>query len=37
MQPEFTGYTGLYPWHCHILEHEDQEMMLPYEVVEGEE
>ena len=34
IQPDFTGYSGLYPWHCHILEHEDQEMMLPYEVVE---
>jgi hypothetical protein len=20
-------------WHCHILEHEDNEMMRPYEVV----
>ncbi len=37
IEPEFTGYTGLFPWHCHILEHEDQEMMLPYEVVEKEE
>jgi spore coat protein A len=35
IEPSFTGYTGLYPWHCHILEHEDQEMMLPYEVVDG--
>jgi bilirubin oxidase len=24
---------GLYVWHCHILEHEDNEMMRPYEVV----
>jgi spore coat protein A, manganese oxidase len=24
--------TGRYVWHCHILEHEDNEMMLPYEV-----
>ncbi len=24
---------GLYVWHCHILEHEDHEMMRPYEVV----
>jgi FtsP/CotA-like multicopper oxidase with cupredoxin domain len=22
-------------WHCHILEHEDNEMMRPYEVVEA--
>jgi len=36
VEPAFTGYTGLYPWHCHILEHEDQEMMLPFEVVDGE-
>lgn len=25
-------FTGEYVWHCHILEHEDQEMMLPYTV-----
>ena len=24
---------GLYVWHCHILEHEDNEMMRPFEVV----
>ncbi|MFR9779008.1 multicopper oxidase family protein [Micromonospora sp. MS34] len=24
---------GRYVWHCHILEHEDNEMMRPYEVV----
>ena len=24
---------GLYVWHCHILEHEDNEMMRPYEVL----
>ncbi|MHB1022327.1 MAG: multicopper oxidase domain-containing protein, partial [Acidobacteriaceae bacterium] len=29
----FVGYTGRYVWHCHILEHEDNEMMRPYEVV----
>jgi len=22
--------AGLYVWHCHILEHEDNEMMVPY-------
>jgi FtsP/CotA-like multicopper oxidase with cupredoxin domain len=22
--------AGLYVWHCHILEHEDNEMMRPY-------
>jgi hypothetical protein len=26
---------GLYVWHCHILEHEDHEMMRPYEVRRG--
>jgi FtsP/CotA-like multicopper oxidase with cupredoxin domain len=25
--------AGLYVWHCHILEHEDNEMMRAYEVV----
>jgi spore coat protein A len=25
---------GLYTWHCHILEHEDNEMMRPYHVGE---
>ncbi len=25
--------SGLYVWHCHILEHEDNEMMRPFEVV----
>ncbi len=29
----FEGYAGRYVWHCHILEHEDNEMMRPYEVV----
>jgi FtsP/CotA-like multicopper oxidase with cupredoxin domain len=23
---------GLYVWHCHIVEHEDNEMMRPYAV-----
>jgi Putative multicopper oxidases len=26
---------GLFVWHCHILEHEDNEMMRPYEVLAG--
>jgi spore coat protein A, manganese oxidase len=30
----FEGYKGRYVWHCHNLEHEDNEMMRPYEVVE---
>jgi spore coat protein A len=29
----FVGYTGRYVWHCHILEHEDNEMMRPFEIV----
>lgn len=29
----FAGYPGRYVWHCHILEHEDNEMMRPYEVI----
>jgi spore coat protein A len=29
----FDGYVGRYVWHCHNLEHEDNEMMRPYEVV----
>jgi len=31
----FVGYPGRYVWHCHILEHEDNEMMRPYEVVKS--
>ena len=29
----FVGYPGRYVWHCHILEHEDNEMMRPYVVL----
>ena len=29
----FDGYPGRYVWHCHILEHEDNEMMRPYEIL----
>jgi spore coat protein A len=29
----FDGYPGRYMWHCHILEHSDNEMMRPYEIV----
>jgi spore coat protein A len=29
----FEGYTGRYVWHCHILEHEDNDMMRPYQIV----
>jgi spore coat protein A len=31
----FEGFIGRYVWHCHILEHEDNEMMRPYEVQAG--
>jgi spore coat protein A len=30
---QFTGFTGLYPYHCHILEHEDHEMMRQFIVL----
>src|SRR5271169_3224663 len=29
----FEGFTGRYVWHCHILEHEDNEMMRPFDVI----
>ena len=31
----FDGYAGRYAWHCHLLEHEANEMMRPFEVVVG--
>jgi spore coat protein A, manganese oxidase len=34
---KFDDYDGLYVWHCHILEHEDHEMMRRYEVGPGPE
>ena len=33
----FEGYAGRYVWHCHVLEHEDNEMMRPYDVVRASE
>lgn len=30
---KFGHYTGRYVWHCHILEHEDHDMMRPYKVL----
>lgn len=27
---KFEGFAGRYGWHCHMLEHEDNEMMRPY-------
>jgi len=29
----FEGFLGRYVWHCHLLEHEDNEMMRPFKVV----
>lgn len=29
----FEGEPGRYVWHCHFLEHEDNEMMRPYDVL----
>jgi spore coat protein A, manganese oxidase len=29
----FEGFVGRYVWHCHILEHEDNEMMRPFDVI----
>ncbi len=31
--PVAAGQRFRYVWHCHILEHEDNEMMRPYDVV----
>jgi len=30
----FSGFPGLYVFHCHILEHEDNQMMRPFRVVQ---
>ena len=30
---KFEGFAGRYVWHCHMLEHEDNEMMRPYLVL----
>jgi spore coat protein A, manganese oxidase len=29
----FDGFAGRYVYHCHMLEHEDNDMMRPYEVI----
>uniref|UniRef100_UPI0035CD1336 multicopper oxidase domain-containing protein n=1 Tax=Virgibacillus saliphilus TaxID=2831674 RepID=UPI0035CD1336 len=34
---KFASYTGDYVWHCHILEHEDYDMMRPFTVVDSED
>ncbi|SDJ79751.1 multicopper oxidase family protein [Sediminibacillus albus] len=33
---KFAPYTGDYVWHCHILEHEDYDMMRPFTVTDTE-
>jgi spore coat protein A, manganese oxidase len=33
----FVGFPGRFVWHCHILEHEDNEMMRPYEILPAAE
>ncbi len=30
---KFAPYAGYYVYHCHILEHEDMDMMRPFEIV----
>ncbi|MGI9591909.1 MAG: multicopper oxidase domain-containing protein, partial [Myxococcota bacterium] len=30
----FEDYTGLFPYHCHILEHEDHEMMRQFQTIQ---
>ena len=30
----FTPYSGKYVWHCHVLEHEDYDMMRPYMIID---
>jgi spore coat protein A len=29
----FEGYTGKYLYHCHVLEHEANDMMRPFEII----
>ncbi len=29
----FDGYPGKYLYHCHVLEHEANDMMRPFEVI----
>jgi spore coat protein A len=30
---KFDGWAGRYVWHCHIIDHEDYEMMRPFDVI----
>ena len=32
----FTNYSGRYMYHCHILEHEDRDMMRPFVTMPSE-
>jgi spore coat protein A len=32
---KFEDFAGRYVWHCHMLEHEDNEMMRPYVISEA--
>jgi spore coat protein A len=32
----FEQFSGTFVWHCHMLEHEDHEMMRPFQVVAPE-
>jgi spore coat protein A, manganese oxidase len=32
--PFSNSFVGTYVWHCHMLGHEDNEMMLPFEVTD---
>src|SRR5699024_4980504 len=34
---KFEKFQGDYLWHCHILEHEDYDMMRPFQVIENNE
>ena len=32
---QFSPYSGMYMYHCHILEHEDMTMMRNYMIMDG--
>ncbi|WP_236634705.1 multicopper oxidase family protein [Alteribacter lacisalsi] len=36
IKARFGPFSGLYVWHCHILEHEDYEMMRPFYVLSSQ-
>jgi spore coat protein A, manganese oxidase len=33
----FGPFTGRYVWQCHMLEHEDHEMMRPFEIFKAQD